>query len=178
MELDIQRGRLSGAERLINEAMDDPRIDGSGLPVFLGLVYCQQGRLAEAERLIEAAWDRLDASGNGHSERAIVLCSCTSGSGWSRSLRKTIRAFLDRAARLAPEDDRVWLARANLAIRTGKLDDAKRWLDACLRDASRGPPGLALPADLGHGGQSDRGRSAWPPLTSRMGDRPRLWSLG
>ena len=41
--------------------------------MFLGLVYCQQGRLAEAERLIEAAWDRLDASGNGHSERAIVL---------------------------------------------------------------------------------------------------------
>ena len=44
-----------------------------------------------------------------------------------------IRAFLDQAARLAPDDDRVWLGRANLAIRTGAFDEAQRWLDACLR---------------------------------------------
>ena len=46
---------------------------------------------------------------------------------------ETIRAFLDQAARLAPDDDRVWLGRANLAIRTGAYDEAERWLDACLR---------------------------------------------
>ena len=46
---------------------------------------------------------------------------------------ETIRAALDQAARLAPEDDRVWLGRANLAIRTGAYDEAERWLDACLR---------------------------------------------
>ncbi len=32
---------------------------------------------------------------------------------------------------MAPDDDRVWLGRANLAIRTGAYDEAKRWLDAC-----------------------------------------------
>jgi tetratricopeptide (TPR) repeat protein len=45
---------------------------------------------------------------------------------------ENIRAHLDHASRLAPEDDCVWLGRANLAIRTGDYDEAKRWLDACL----------------------------------------------
>ena len=44
---------------------------------------------------------------------------------------ETVRACLDQAARLAPDDDRVWLGRANLAIRTGAYDEAERWLDAC-----------------------------------------------
>ena len=29
------------------------------------------------------------------------------------------------------DDDRVWLGRANLAIKTGRFDEAARWLDAC-----------------------------------------------
>ena len=35
-------------------------------------------------------------------------------------------------ASLAPDDDRVWLGKANLAIRTGMYDEAERWLAACL----------------------------------------------
>jgi tetratricopeptide (TPR) repeat protein len=34
---------------------------------------------------------------------------------------------------LAPEDDRIWLAKANLAISQGAFDEAARWLDSCLR---------------------------------------------
>ena len=44
---------------------------------------------------------------------------------------ETIRDFLERASKLAPDDDRVWLGRANLAIRTGAHDEAGRWLDLC-----------------------------------------------
>ena len=43
------------------------------------------------------------------------------------------RKTLEKAAE---DDDRVWLARANLAIRTGQFDRAAQWLDAC---ASRRP---------------------------------------
>ena len=45
---------------------------------------------------------------------------------------ESLRASLDRAGRLAPQDDRVWLGRANLAIRTADLDEAGRRIDACL----------------------------------------------
>ncbi len=39
---------------------------------------------------------------------------------------------LDEAGRTAPEDDRVWLGRANLAIRTARFDEAAGWLKRCL----------------------------------------------
>ena len=35
-----------------------------------------------------------------------------------------LRTQLDEAARKAPDDDRVWLGRANLAIRTGRYAEA------------------------------------------------------
>ena len=30
-----------------------------------------------------------------------------------------------------PDDDRVWLGQANLAIWSGRFEEAGRWLDAC-----------------------------------------------
>ena len=40
---------------------------------------------------------------------------------------------LEKAAENAPDDDRIWLGRANLAIRTGQFADAQRRLDDCMR---------------------------------------------
>ena len=46
---------------------------------------------------------------------------------------ETVRSSLDQAEQLVPGDDRVWLGKANLAIRVGSYEEASRWLDACLR---------------------------------------------
>ena len=43
-----------------------------------------------------------------------------------------IQDELDWAGRKAPDDDRVWLGRANLATRSGQLAEADRWLIECL----------------------------------------------
>ena len=43
-----------------------------------------------------------------------------------------VRGVLDRASAGAPDDDRVWLGRAKLALWSGRLDEAERWLDSCL----------------------------------------------
>jgi tetratricopeptide (TPR) repeat protein len=40
---------------------------------------------------------------------------------------------LEKAAENSPDDDRIWLGRANLAIRRGEYDRARRWLDQCLK---------------------------------------------
>ncbi len=40
--------------------------------------------------------------------------------------------LLDRAGHQAQEDDRVWLGKANLAIRNGQFAEARRWIDDCL----------------------------------------------
>jgi hypothetical protein len=44
---------------------------------------------------------------------------------------ESIRKELDQARRAAPEDDRVWLAVADLATRTGRFDEAAEYLARC-----------------------------------------------
>ena len=50
-----------------------------------------------------------------------------------------VQTAVEQAARLAPDDDRVWLRRANLALLRGQMSDASRWLDACLERRSDDP---------------------------------------
>jgi enediyne biosynthesis protein E4 len=103
------------------------------LLVLLVPIYSELGRIDEAERLIEDRWEHLNASGAGALEPAIKLLRMHIELTWKPIPVETVRTFLDQAARLAPDDDRVWLGRANLAIRTGAYDEAGRLLDACLR---------------------------------------------
>ena len=58
---------------------------------------------------------------------------------WNPPSVDSIRAYLDQIAQRAPDDDRIWLARANLAIRTGSLDEAARLIEACLKRRPEDP---------------------------------------
>ncbi|MFI5455379.1 MAG: tetratricopeptide repeat protein [Isosphaerales bacterium] len=133
MELEIERGRLADAERLIKDAMLDPRGDASGLGLLLGPVYCLQGRSEEAERFIQARWNHLAGTGQGASEAAINLVRLHIEQQRTSTPVEEVRSLLDQAAQSAPKDERIWLAKANSAIRAGSYDEAARWLDACLR---------------------------------------------
>ncbi len=133
MDLEMEKGRLADAEALILRAMKDPRIDGSGLPLYLGPVYSLEGRVEEAERAVEARWDHLDRSGEGASEKAINLVRLYIELRQKPIPADAVGSFLDQAGRQAPDDDRVWLGKANLAIRAGQYDEAARRLDDCLR---------------------------------------------
>jgi enediyne biosynthesis protein E4 len=96
-------------------------------------IYSQLGRLDEAERLIEDRWEHLKETGEGASEQAIDLVRMHIELAFRPNPVENVHDYLDQASRLAPEDDRVWLGRANLAIRTGAYDQAERWLDSCRR---------------------------------------------
>jgi predicted Zn-dependent protease len=74
----------------------------------------------------------LAVAGEGTSEAAINLVRAHIDLGLRPVSAEVIRSVLDQAAALAPDDDRVWLGRANLAICTGAYDEAGRWIDACL----------------------------------------------
>ena len=133
MRLLHQSGQLAAAERLILQAAEDRRNDRTALLVALVPIYEQQGRIEEAERLIEDRWEHENAAGEGALEPAIKLLRQHIDLTVNPASIEAIRNVLDQAARLAPDDDRVWLGRANLAIRTGVYDEAERWLDACLK---------------------------------------------
>jgi tetratricopeptide (TPR) repeat protein len=133
MRIETDRGRLAEADQIIRNALDDPRIDGSSLPIWLGHFYGQQGRLDENLRMIESRWEVLDRAGEGTSEPAINLVRAHIDLRRNPVPAEVAGSALDQAARMAPEDDRIWLGKANLAIRAGSYDEAERWLDACLR---------------------------------------------
>ena len=133
MDLLLERGRLADAEHLIQRATDAPESEGSGLRMLLIPFFVQEGRGEEAERLIELRWRNLDAKGEGASEQAINLARLHMELRWNVPPLDSVRAYLDQVGRLAPDDDRIWLGRANLAIRVGSHDEAARWIDACFR---------------------------------------------
>jgi tetratricopeptide (TPR) repeat protein len=128
-----QAGRLADAERLIYLAAEDRRNDPTALLVLLVPMFSEQGRIEEAERLIEDRWAHLNSLGEGALEPAIKLLLLHIGLTWKTTPVEDARTLIDEAAGREPDDDRVWLGRANLAIRTGEYDEAGKWLDACLR---------------------------------------------
>ncbi len=135
MEMEVERGRLADAERLIRRVVSDPRIDPFELAMEFAPVYVKEGRDEEARELIEGAWTALDRAGRGATEPAILLLRLHIEIGAKPDPVEATRSLLDRSGRLAPDDERVWLGKANLALRLGELDEAGRWLDACLHRA-------------------------------------------
>ena len=143
MRLFHDSGQLAAAERLIHDAAEDRRNDRTALLVLLVPMFSELGRIEEAERLIEDRWEHLNALGEGALEPAIKLLRQHIELTLKPTPVETIRTYLDQAARLAPDDDRVWLGQANLAIRTGAYDEAGQ-AAGCLPTApARGRPGLA-----------------------------------
>ena len=133
MRLAHDRGQLAAAEEIINTAAADPRNDTAHIRFLLVPIYSQLGRLDEAERLIEEWWEHLNEMREGASESAIDLVRMHIQLTFKPNPVSNILAYLEPATSLAPDDDRVWLGQANLAIRTGAYDKAQRWLDACLK---------------------------------------------
>jgi enediyne biosynthesis protein E4 len=133
MRLAHDAGQLAVAEQIVESAAADPRNDRSHTRFLLVPIYSQLGRIDEAERLIEERWEHLNETGGGASEPAIDLVRMHIQLTFKPNPVKDARTYLEMAAGLASNDDRVWLGRANLAIRTGAYDEAQRWLDACLK---------------------------------------------
>ena len=150
-----ESGQFAAAEQLINEAARDRRNDATALRVLLVPMFSDQGRIVEAERLIADRWEYLNARGEAALEPAIKLLREHIELTWKPTPVEKLRAALGLAARLAPDDDRVWLGQANLATRTGDHDKARRLLDACQQ---RRPDGIPV----------WRARLKWSIATNRL----------
>ena len=131
MRLLHDQGQFAAAEDLINQVADDPRSDRAHVRVLLVPIFSQLGRSDEAKALLEDWWERLNERGEGASERAIDQLRMHIELDLKLNPVNAVRAYLQEAGNRAPDDDRVWLGRANLAIRTSNHAEARRWLDRC-----------------------------------------------
>ena len=126
------QGKLAEAEKLILAAATDPRNDRTSLLVGLVPILMDLGRREESTTFIEDRWKHLDSRAEGALEPAIKLVL------WHVDLTtmepvatEATKSYLEEAARLAPNDDRVWLGRANLAMQSGDMKEAERLLKDC-----------------------------------------------
>jgi tetratricopeptide (TPR) repeat protein len=123
-------GRFSDGESLLEAILRHPG-DRDEVRHTLSELYYWEGRRDMVRRLIEDGWrSATDPIGelrnHWRADSAVILV-------------EVIRAEVEHAANLAPDDDRVWLAQARLAMQDGRFDVAATWLDRCLKRRPEDP---------------------------------------
>ncbi len=126
-------GRLADLERLATHSLADPLIDPAGPRWFLVPFYWREGRRLEARRMIKTSWDEILFTRQGTLDQAVKLVRMHMEWSLSPPSIEETGGFLEQAEARAPDDPRVWLGKANLAIRAGSLAEAARWIDATLK---------------------------------------------
>jgi hypothetical protein len=116
-------GRFSDGEAILVSLLREPGREHEEVRHTLSELYFWEGRRDRARRLLEQSW-------KGASDPIRELRD-----HWrvenSPVLIETVRAEVDRAKKLAPDDDRVWLAQASLATQSGRFDEAASLLERC-----------------------------------------------
>jgi thioredoxin-like negative regulator of GroEL len=133
--LALERGHFTEAELTLTGALAANPVPSSAVEArhLLIHLFVQQGRYDEAQALLERQWSDL---ADIRPAEALAALQAHAAVDLDNSPMTGLRAVLDRAAALAPGDGRVALARANLAIREERLDEAQ----SALRDARRAGP--------------------------------------
>ncbi|MFO0908183.1 MAG: tetratricopeptide repeat protein [Isosphaeraceae bacterium] len=124
-QAEIILGGLARAEDTLNKALraSAPGPDRIGLRDSLVRLLRAEGRIEEARRIfLEGQPDWADP---------IAFLRRLDRLDVEPFPIEGVRVYLDRAARAAPDDDRVWLGRARLLLREGRFDEARTWLEAC-----------------------------------------------
>jgi len=170
----IESGRFSPAEALLQSALDrPPGPDTTGLLRAYELLCQLEGRTEDARRLVVRSWLSSETPA-----AVVQQLYRLDTSPWP--LEMISRAL----AKADPDDDRVWLARANQATRTGRFAEASGWLDSCIRKRQDDPVVWQALLELAQGkGDPEMAWKALEHLTaaqfSAVGElRLRAWLSG
>ena len=166
----MDRGRFSECEDLLLRAAARPGPHGPRRRWGLVLLLRMQGRFDEARRCLQAGFDQMTSP--------VTTLQRLYKLDVDPFPIEGVRRGLDRAARQAPDDDRVWLARAHLAIRLGDLDEARQWLDRCLARRPEDPAVWRMKLEWALACRpARRGRTALPHLPADEEPEGRVLAL-
>jgi tetratricopeptide (TPR) repeat protein len=121
--LALDHGRFAIAEDSLKLAARAPDRRAQVARQALGKLLWFSGRSDEFRRLLREGWARSsDPSGT-----LRLLWQLDADAHPVAAIAESV----ERAAREAPDDDRVWLGRADLATRSGRFAEADGWLTRC-----------------------------------------------
>ena len=116
----MNAGRFALAEEVLSALPHDRGPDALAVRQSLELLMRIEGRIKEAREVIVESW--LEAPEPSYVlKRIYILEDAAFPVDYVKNSLKTGD----------PNDDRVWLGQANLAIWSGKFEQAERWLVAC-----------------------------------------------
>ncbi len=121
----LKQDRFAAAEELLPVALRASGQHAIEAREALVHLFNLEGRFAEVRSLVQDGWDS-------YPDRFGLLRQLANLDSINPFPIEKIGPALEKAAENSPDDDRIWLGRANLAIRTGEFANAKRWLDDCL----------------------------------------------
>jgi enediyne biosynthesis protein E4 len=153
LALDIGRYRL--AETGLDRLKEEQGEVGDEARRLRGWLYVITGRVEEHHRHIA---DELERTSD-----PTPLMRTLWSTDFDHFPVESISQTLEKANRTAPNDDRVWLALANLEIRRGRYDEAGQWLARCEQAEPDDPAVL-------------RARLEWAEMTGRPDEVSRVAS--
>ncbi len=116
----FRTGHHSEAERLLTPALDLPPPLGTEARFSLNRIRRMEGRMDEVRTLLE----RPGGAAAEWISRLVELWYIEHGGYPVEGVRRALDAA-------DPDDDRIWLGRANMALRLGRNDEAAEWLGRC-----------------------------------------------
>jgi tetratricopeptide (TPR) repeat protein len=122
--LEMNRGRFAECERLLIRAAAVPGPHLAEARWGFVLLLRVEGRFEEARRWLQEGFDVMSSP--------VVTLQRLYKLDVDPFPIDGVRRTLELAGSQAPEDDRVWLGRAHLALRSGSFAEADRWLARCL----------------------------------------------
>jgi thioredoxin-like negative regulator of GroEL len=133
VRLFLKRDRFAAAEELLPAAIRASGQHAIEARETLVALLKLEGRFDELRTVVQGGWDS-------YPDRFGLLRQLANLDSINPVPIEKIWPALEKAAENAPDDDRIWLGRANLAIRRGEFAEARRWLDDCLRRRPRDTP--------------------------------------
>jgi tetratricopeptide (TPR) repeat protein len=127
----MTRGRLHAAERRLEQVVGQRGPVEDAIRGLLRRIYELEVRFDAVKSLLRADLAEADDPLRDLKELSNLDLSRLPYDG--------LKEALEKAGNLAPEDDRVWLGKARLAIEAGGWDEANDWLTRCRR-AGADPP--------------------------------------
>jgi tetratricopeptide (TPR) repeat protein len=149
--IEINRGRFSAAESILERALRHPGRQVVTVGQVLDRLLWEQGRPSDRRAVIESTWRSASKPDWPRPADALELLRAHMKVDFDHLPVDAFRMLLQRAGQQDPDDDRVWLAWGNLAIRTGQYADARRRIDDCLRRRPDDPAVWQAELDWGLG---------------------------